>query len=127
MQTQPILYGLIGFFIGGFIVAVAATTFDRPHENKATQSSMTLQDMSAALRDKHGDDYDAAFLAMMIEHHEGAIDMAEFSAKNAKHQEIKQLSRNISKAQHDEILQMKQWQKQWGYNDMTSHHSMEIK
>ena len=30
METKPLLYGLIGFFLGGLLVSVAATTFERP-------------------------------------------------------------------------------------------------
>lgn len=30
METKPLLYGLIGFFLGGLLVSVAATTFDKP-------------------------------------------------------------------------------------------------
>lgn len=30
METKPLLYGLIGFFIGGLLVSVAATTFEKP-------------------------------------------------------------------------------------------------
>jgi hypothetical protein len=43
MDTKPLLYGLIGFFLGGLLVAVAATTFekDRLHE-KNTADSVTL-------------------------------------------------------------------------------------
>jgi hypothetical protein len=33
METKPLLYGLIGFFIGGLIVSIAATTFDKPSDN----------------------------------------------------------------------------------------------
>lgn len=29
METKPLLYGLIGFFIGGLLVSVAATTFEK--------------------------------------------------------------------------------------------------
>lgn len=29
METKPLLYGLIGFFIGGLLVSIAATTFER--------------------------------------------------------------------------------------------------
>jgi len=28
METKPLLYGLIGFFIGGLLVAIAANTFN---------------------------------------------------------------------------------------------------
>ena len=30
MDTKALLYGLIGFFLGGLLVSVAATTFDKP-------------------------------------------------------------------------------------------------
>lgn len=32
MQTKPLLYGLIGFFLGGLLVSIAATTFDKPQD-----------------------------------------------------------------------------------------------
>lgn len=40
METKPLLYGLIGFFIGGLLVSVAANTFDKPingHDDVTTQ------------------------------------------------------------------------------------------
>lgn len=30
METKSLLYGLIGFFAGGLLVSIAATTFDKP-------------------------------------------------------------------------------------------------
>jgi hypothetical protein len=33
METKPLLYGLIGFFIGGLLVSIAAITFDKPSDN----------------------------------------------------------------------------------------------
>lgn len=42
--------------------------------------------------------------------------MAKLSGQNAKHDEIKQLSKDIVSAQENEIEQMKQWQKDWGYS-----------
>lgn len=112
METKPLLFGLIGFFIGGLIVSVAATTFDRPVEDA---SYMSMRQMTEALQGKQGDEFDEAFIASMIEHHEGAIEMAKLSADNAKHDEIKKLSQNIISAQDSEIEQMKQWQSDWGY------------
>lgn len=123
MQTKPLLYGLIGFFIGGFLVSVAATTFDKP-KNKETansnssMSSMSMDDMTATLKNKTGDEYDRAFISSMIAHHEGAVEMAKLSAANAKHDEIKKLSEAIVTAQEKEITEMEQWQKDWGYSDI---------
>ena len=115
METKPLLYGLIGFFIGGLLVSIAANTFDRPPADQA--SSMTMTDMSNSLINKKGDEFDRAFIAGMIEHHEGAVAMAELSAQNAKHDEIKQLSTQIIESQQKEVANMKSWQSAWGYED----------
>jgi uncharacterized protein (DUF305 family) len=108
MQTKPLLYGIIGFLMGGLLVSVAATTLNKP-----TDDSMTA--MVSSLQSKTGDAYDAEFIDQMIMHHQGAIDMAELSAKQANHKEIKELSEAIITAQEKEIANMKQWQKSWGY------------
>lgn len=114
MDSKPLLYGLIGFFLGGLLVATAATTFDQPNSRNHAETSMN--EMSISLEDKTGDNYDETFLAHMIVHHESAVDMAKLSATNAKHDEIKQLSATIARSQAEEIAQMKQWQKDWGYS-----------
>ncbi len=125
MQTKPLLYGLIGFFIGGFLVSVAATTFDKP-ENKETASnnsivsSKSMEDIMSSLKNKSGDEYDKSFISSMIGHYEGAVEMAKLSAMNAKHDEIKKLSEAIITAQEQEIAEMKQWQKDWGYSSSES-------
>lgn len=128
MQTKPLLYGLIGFFLGGLLVAIAATTFNKPEQettaNKnSSMSSMSMDDMTADLKNKTGDEFDKAFIASMIAHHEGAVEMAKLSAKNAKHEEVKTLSNNIITAQEKEIAEMKQWQMDWGYSSMMMDHS----
>lgn len=40
METKPLLYGLIGFFMGGFLVSIAANTFDQPTNY---HNDMTIQ------------------------------------------------------------------------------------
>lgn len=128
MQTKPLLFGLIGFFIGGFIVAVAASTFDKPEEKRTTDQAqsdeMSMSGMTDSLKNKTGDAYDRAFISYMIEHHKSAVDMAKLSAQNAKHDEIKQLSSNIVAAQEKEISEMRQWQTSWGYSTDSDHNSM---
>jgi len=112
MQTKPLLYGLAGFFIGGLVVSIAATTFDKPVERS---DGMSMSEVTGSLQSKTGDDFDQAFIVNMIEHHQSAVDMAELSASNAKHQEIKDLSNDIISAQNKEISDMRQWQADWGY------------
>jgi uncharacterized protein (DUF305 family) len=117
METKPLLYGLIGFFIGGLIVSVAATQLPNKSSGEMSMSQMTKE-----LENKSGDDYDKAFIAYMIEHHQAAVDMAKLSADRAKHDEVKQLSTDILGTQSKEINLMQTWQTDWGYNDTSQSH-----
>ena len=111
MDTKALLFGIIGFLLGGLVVSFAATQL----EDTADASEMTMSAMSEDLADKTGDEFDAGFIQSMIEHHRGAIDMAKLAETHAKHPQIKALSRDIIDAQQREITQMTQWQQRWGY------------
>jgi len=50
-----------------------------------------------------GNEIDRGFLAEMVPHHEGAVQMAEVAQKRGQHREIKQLADAIVKTQNDEI------------------------
>lgn len=75
---------------------------------------MPMRDMALMLEGKTGDAFDAAFLQMMIPHHQSAVDMAKL-ATNAKHGEVRELARDILGNQQHEIDAMRQWQRDWGY------------
>lgn len=124
MKKESILYGVIGVLGGSLLTLIIATTSVNAnntgmmrmmgmHTNQNTATMM--DDMTASLKGKTGDDFDKAFLSEMIVHHQGAIDMANLAKKNAKHDEIKKLADDIIAAQTKEINEMKQWQKDWGY------------
>lgn len=139
MKKESIMLGIIGLlagviitgFVAGQVVNNNNTSMMRMmgmhtdnQDVEADHSKMSMSDMTMHLEGLQDDDYDKAFIAMMIAHHEGAVDMAELSAKQAKHDEIKQLSQEIIKAQEKEISDMKQWQREWGYSsDEMMHHS----
>lgn len=38
METKPLLYGIIGFILGGLLVSIAATTFEKPEAKGSSQS-----------------------------------------------------------------------------------------
>lgn len=78
-------------------------------------NSMSMNDMVSSLKDKTGDEFDKAFLSGMIEHHQGAIDMANLVKQYAKHDEIKSMAGDIISAQTKEIDEMRQWYQAWGY------------
>lgn len=62
-----------------------------------------------------GDEFDRYFIANMIAHHQGAVDMAKLAQSNAQHTELKTLANDIISAQTKEIDDMLAWQKDWGY------------
>lgn len=74
-----------------------------------------MVEMQNKLQGLKGEAYDKEFLKQMILHHEQAVEMSQYAATNAKHQEIKDLASAVISAQTKEIEQMKQWQKDWGY------------
>lgn len=55
-------------------------------------------------------DADRDFVGMMIPHHQGAIDMANFELAHGKDPAIRKLARAIIAAQNKEIAGMKAWQ-----------------
>ena len=72
---------------------------------KAADDKM-MQDMAMPMTG----DTDRDFVAGMIPHHAGAIDMAEIELKYGKDPKLRTLARNIIAAQKKEIAEMKAWQ-----------------
>ncbi|WP_186275855.1 CopM family metallochaperone [Burkholderia gladioli] len=66
-----------------------------------------MQGMSAP---PYTGDADKDFVAHMIPHHQGAIDMAEVELRYGKDPAMKKLAAEIVAAQRTEIRTMKQWQ-----------------
>src|SRR6266536_2330075 len=140
MNKEPLLYGIIGLLAGTLFGVLIATTavntgnsgmmrmmgmrtpvqsetmdmMDMDHGSSSTHTGASMDDMTAALSGKSGDDFDKAFIADMIDHHQGAIDMATLAKQNAKHNEIKKMADDIISAQTKEITQLKSWRNSWG-------------
>lgn len=121
-MEQKYLFGLIGLLLGaGVTLAFINTQKNTPPPPASPSPTMvmnhgvSMDDMVNNLKGKTGDDFDKEFIKGMIEHHAGAIKMAESAKNSAKHTEIKQMADDIIKAQSNEINQMKSWQQDWGY------------
>jgi uncharacterized protein (DUF305 family) len=70
---------------------------------------MMSDDQMGDLDDAAGATFDEMFLTMMIDHHEGAIEMAETVKADGKDPEVADLADAIIKAQAAEIATMKGW------------------
>lgn len=125
MNRTHAIVGIVSGIIGGLIVGavvILAVNSQNTHmmqmmgmHAEPTSTGMTMEEMVGDLQGKSGDSFDRAFLSGMIEHHEGAIEMARLAATSAKHQELKDMADAILSAQSQEVNQMQAWQTAWGY------------
>lgn len=75
----------------------------------ATKKYMQINDnMHKSMDIKFTGDADKDFLAAMIPHHQGAVDMAEVVLQYGKNPKVKQLAQEIITMQKKEIAEMKQ-------------------
>jgi uncharacterized protein (DUF305 family) len=86
--------------------------WDQPMEMDGMDSmemgGMMSDDQMSALEDATGTEFDTMFLEMMIEHHEGAIVMAQDQVDNGKNAEAIALAEAIIEAQQAEIETMQE-------------------
>lgn len=129
MENNKTLFTVFALIVGlalGYIIGISGTNKYRAgihmmpngqmmSNNGTGGMSGMMDDMMVGLGGKTGDAFDKTFLSEMIIHHQGAVLMAQSALKNAKHQEIKDLSQNIITAQNKEIAEMQRWYKDW-YN-----------
>lgn len=76
------------------------------HGDDHEMSGMMSEDQMSALAAATGTDFDRMWLQMMIEHHEGAVEMAETEIADGQDSRAKALARAIIDAQRAEITEM---------------------
>jgi uncharacterized protein (DUF305 family) len=69
--------------------------------------------MARMLQDKSGADFEAAFLALMIQHHQEGVKMAKMAQPKAQNAELKKMIPKMAADQQGEIDQMTAWLKEW--------------
>ncbi len=94
---------------GGMPMASGTATMD--HGGMPMASGTATMDHGGM--ETGGVPFDAQFIDSMIEHHRGAIAMAEQALKESQRAEIKQLAQNIIRSQQQEVDQMTSWRTQW--------------
>ena len=81
--------------------------------SKMHSGDMGMDAMVDELKDLSGEQFDRRFIDLMIEHHEGAIEMAELISANTERGELKKMGNDIISAQSAEIETMKGWLNDW--------------
>lgn len=81
---------------------------DMGHGEASSMSGMMTQEDMSSLGGTSGDQFDQMWLEMMIEHHRGAVDMAESAVADAEHPGVIEMAEDIIETQQAEIAQMEE-------------------
>lgn len=130
VKNVNLAYGVIGLVVGVVITSLfcwnsynrdvvvkTGTMHQMPDgtmmNNTGTHMENMMDTMMAGLEGKTGNDFDKEFLAEMIVHHQGAVEMAKAVLETSKRPELIKLANDIISAQNKEIGMMQGWQKAW--------------
>jgi uncharacterized protein (DUF305 family) len=97
------------------VLMIATPALAQPHDmhggspDQAMMAGMAKMNDAMAAAPMTGNT-DADFVAMMIPHHQGAVDMARVELQSGKDPELRRLARGIIAAQDKEIAEMHRWQ-----------------
>ncbi|SCX52403.1 Uncharacterized conserved protein, DUF305 family [Klenkia marina] len=69
------------------------------HSSGGLMPGMATEDELAQLRAATGEDFDVLFLQLMIRHHQGGLEMAEYGAAHASEAVVRGLARSIVETQ----------------------------
>jgi uncharacterized protein (DUF305 family) len=103
---------LLNLGITVFALTLGTIVFAQHDMNNmgGVQMDMSSNDMLEGLE---GADLEITFLSMMIEHHKGAIEMAQWILERTQNAEIKTAAEAVIAAQDPEIQRMTQWLQDW--------------
>ncbi len=95
---------LLALVLMGTAGAVAASPDESPF---LAANDAAMAKMMAAMDIKPSGDVDADFVAMMVPHHQGAIDMAQAVLRHGRNEQIRRIAQEIIVTQQQEIAAMR--------------------
>jgi uncharacterized protein (DUF305 family) len=120
-QQRGSLLVVVGFVLIGLLAACGVGQGGTGAAATAAPTAMAGMDHGAmdhgAMAHDSTAPYDAQFIDAMIEHHQGAITMAQQAQRAAERPEVQQLADTIIDDQEAEIAQMRAWRQDW-YGDL---------
>lgn len=105
MKTLPFLTAAC---LAIAVVSPALSADEEKHVEHSMPSPMT-----AAIADKSGADFEAAYLGMMTLHHQGGAPMWAMAREKSKNAELLALEKKATPKEQKEIEQMTAWLKEW--------------
>jgi uncharacterized protein (DUF305 family) len=95
---------LIAAALLGVTTSVAASPAQSPF---TAENAVAMQKMMAAMHIVSSGDVDADFVAMMVPHHQGAIDMAKAELRYGRNEQLRRIAQEIIVTQRQEIEAMR--------------------
>lgn len=119
-MIKSIVYLLVGVLIGIIIGSILSGQTNQVPRDTVSESKklshgmdVSMNQMTQNLESLSGDEFDKAFIEQMIDHHQGAIDMANLVLEKSEKKELKDLANAIIEAQTKEIEMMEGWLESW--------------
>ncbi len=90
-------------------LAAPASSAPRPSDEAQflTENNAAMDKMMAGMNAKPSGDIDRDFTAMMIPHHQGAIDMAQAELRYGHNEQLRRIAQEIIVEQQQEIVAMR--------------------
>jgi DUF305 family protein family protein len=108
MLFRPSRFRLSSMAVATGLIAAAATLAARPAEAPfLTENQAAMDKMMAGMSVKPSGDVDRDFAAMMIPHHQGAIDMAQAELRYGRNEQLRRIAQEIIIEQQQEIAAMR--------------------
>jgi Domain of unknown function (DUF305) len=94
--------------IAAALVSAAASLAAGPVEAPfVAENDAAMKRMMAAMAITPSGDVDTDFVAMMIPHHQGAIDMAQAELRHGRNEQLRRIAQEIIVTQQQEIVAMR--------------------
>jgi uncharacterized protein (DUF305 family) len=84
----------------------AAIPADLPDQQFLAEMNHSMMRMRSAMEVSPSGDIDADFVAMMVPHHQGAIDMAQIELRYGRNEQLRRIAQEIIVDQQQEIAVM---------------------
>jgi hypothetical protein len=95
------------FALVAFVAVTLAMSREAAQSTFAAENSAAMTKMMAGMAIAPSGDVDKDFVAMMIPHHQGAIDMAQAELRHGSNEQLRRIAQEIVVEQQQEIAAMR--------------------
>lgn len=109
---------IVGLFVVLAVTAWSMDTFLAEPTKKspaAKQATTDVKRTDSKYDDLKDDAFDEAFIADMLAHLEGAVNVSEQAQAVTVHEEIRTMAGQMTQTQSLAMMQMREWQEAWGF------------